>query len=300
MSRITPLPLQLTRRPFSVPEARHHLVGRGRLRGKDLTSPFRGVRRSGDGAQDLLERCREFATLMTKDEFFSHTTALALLDFPMAPVKAIHVCACAPRRARRTRGVIGHQMDAEEVLTYGVAGLSVIDPALAWCQCATSMNLRALVVIGDALLCRQHPWVTAETLERRVREWSGKRGARQLRAAAELVRSGTDSPQETLLRLDVIDFGLPDPEVNGEIRDHRGNLLAIADLLWREYRVILEYDGEQHRTDHRQFARDVDRLNDLTTGDWRVLRINRSHDARRRRETLAQVRTTLLARGWRP
>lgn len=299
MSRITPLPVQLTQRPFSVPEARRHEVGRGRLRGKDLATPFRGVRRSGDGAQDLIGRCREFATLMTPDEFFSHTTALALLGFPMAPVKVIHICACAPRRARRARGVIGHRMDAEEVPTYGAAGLSVLDPALAWCQCAASMSVRELVTIGDALLCRQRPWITAEGLERRVREWSGKRGARQLRAAAALVRPGTDSPQESLLRLDVLDFGLPEPEVNGQIRDRQGNLLAIADLLWRTYRVILEYDGEQHRTDFRQFARDVDRLNDLTTGDWRVLRINRSHDARRRRETLAQVRALLLARGWR-
>lgn len=115
-----------------------------------------------------------------------------------------------------------------------------------------------------------------------------------------MVRPGTDSPQETLLRLDVLDAGLPEPEVNGHIHDSQGNLIAIADLLWRRDRVILEYDGEQHRTDHRQFARDVDRLNDLTTDDWRVLRLNRTHTRPKRQAALAQVRAILHSRGWRP
>ena len=102
--------------------------------------------------------------------------------------------------------------------------------------------------------------------------------------------------KETLLRL-AIEYGLPEPEVNIEIVDARGRVIAIADLGYREFRVIAEYDGDQHRTDDKQFFRDVDRLDDLAEERWRVVRFNKSHVTVDR---LLKLRRALLSAGWRP
>jgi very-short-patch-repair endonuclease len=79
-----------------------------------------------------------------------------------------------------------------------------------------------------------------------------------------------------MLRLLLVRAGLPEPEVNGEIRDARGVFVAFGDLLFRAYRVLVEYDGGGHRTDERQFHRDVARLDDVMELGIRVIRVNKS------------------------
>lgn len=115
-----------------------------------------------------------------------------------------------------------------------------------------------------------------------------------------MVRPRTDSPTETELRLDLVEFGLPEPEVNVDIFDSFGRLIAIGDLVYRRYRVIVEYDGDHHRRDRAQYERDVDRLDDLARAGWRVVRFNRSHRGIRRRQRLERVHEALLAAGWTP
>ena len=96
------------------------------------------------------------------------------------------------------------------------------------------------------------------------------------------------------------DFGLPEPEVNGRILDDDGRFVAFGDLVYRRWRVILEYDGEQHRTDERQFARDVERLDDLARLGWRVVRVSKQHRGLRRIQRLRRVHEALIERGWSP
>ena len=155
-------------------------------------------------------------------------------------------------------------------------------------------------VIGDALTRRKRPIASLEELEAAVQRWAGRRGVARLREALALVRPRTDSVRETELRLAASDFGLPEPEVNGRILDDDGRFVAFGDLVYRRWRVILEYDGEQHRTDERQFARDVERLDDLARLGWRVVRVSKQHRGPRRIQRLRRVREALIERGWSP
>jgi very-short-patch-repair endonuclease len=67
--------------------------------------------------------------------------------------------------------------------------------------------------------------------------------------------------------------------------------------VYLRYRVLVEYDGEQHRTDEAQFARDVDRLDGVMAEGWRVIRVLKdTPDA----EVVARVDRALRSRGWRP
>ncbi|WP_121371247.1 DUF559 domain-containing protein [Frondihabitans australicus] len=115
---------------------------------------------------------------------------------------------------------------------------------------------------------------------RRAREQGGRRGITALRQALGLARPGVRSPQETALRLLLLRRGLPEPEVNGIVRDDRGRRLGESDLIWRAVRVVVEYEGDQHRTDPAQFAKDIRRREDYAEAGWRVIRVTKSdlHD----------------------
>lgn len=293
MPRRVNLPEQLAARPFTVDEAASLGVKRGRLRGSDLARPFYGVR----APAPVTDLAFAYAVRMPANQHFSHWTAARLLGLPVPRRTApLHVTAVAPAKPPRGRGVIGHAT-TQPASTTTVHGLRVATPVATWVAMSTELSHRELVVLGDALVRRERPLATIESLADAVIAHRGKRGAVALAAAFARVRPRTDSVRETLLRLAIVDFGLPEPEVNVTVRDPRGRLIAIADLAYCQWRVIAEYDGDQHRTDDRQFFRDVDRLDDLAEERWRVVRFNKSHVTSAR---LVKLRRALLAAGWRP
>jgi len=105
-----------------------------------------------------------------------------------------------------------------------------------------------------------------------VDSWRGRSGARKLVAALPQVRIGPLSRPETLARLLIVAAGLPEPELNVKIYDDHGRFLAMGDLVWREARAIGEYEGDHHRTDPRQFRRDILRRERVEDHDWRLTR----------------------------
>lgn len=233
---------------------------------------------------------------MPSYQFFSHWTAALEheLPVPRAPI-TLHVTALEPARAPRLRGVVGHSSTSNDVVIVG--GLRVSAPVQTWVAMSTQLGRIDLVVMGDALVRRERPLATMEQLAEAVAAHSGKRGAAPLAAAFARVRPRTDSVKETLLRLSIVDFGLPEPEVNIKILNAQGQFVAWGDLGYPQFRVLAEYDGEQHRTDPKQFFRDVDRLDDLAEERYRVVRFNKSHISL---ERLRKLRRALLSAGWRP
>lgn len=273
-----------------------------RLRGADLEAPFRGVRVSAGAGSSTRGRCLAAAVWMREDQVFCHATTIELVGLPL-PARLrtdhVHVASPRPRRAPRRTGVFGHSLDLEQATVMVQGALRTVHPVDAWCQLAARLTVRELVILGDALVRRSDPWSTMDALADAVAAFRG-RGRSRLLVALTLVRPRTDSVPETELRLDLIAAGLPEPEVNVPIRDAAGVLIGIADLAFVEQMVIVEYDGEQHRTDDRQYARDVDRLDDLVRAGYRVIRVNKHHRGMRRRAVLEKVREALLERGWVP
>lgn len=47
-----------------------------------------------------------------------------------------------------------------------------------------------------------------------------------------------------------------------------------VDTGYEEFKVGVEYDGEQHWNDPGQHARDIDRLADLASSGWRIVRVS--------------------------
>jgi hypothetical protein len=63
--------------------------------------------------------------------------------------------------------------------------------------------------------------------------------------------------------------GFPEPEVNVTVHDDHGGWLGEGDLVWRERRVVVEYQGEYH-ADRAQRSKDSDRVASFAAAAWTV------------------------------
>ena len=120
-----------------------------------------------------------------------------------------------------------------------------------------------------------------------------RRGVKSARSVLDLVDPGAESPRETWLRLLLVKAGLSRPETQIPVYDDRGYLIARVDLGWNDIRVAIEYDGDHHRTDQKQFARDILRTEMLGAQGWIVVRITAKD---RPADVLSRVRSAIARR----
>lgn len=88
----------------------------------------------------------------------------------------------------------------------------------------------------------------------------------------ELVDRGAESPRETYLRLLLIRGGLPRPQTQIPLYAN-GSVVAYLDMGWPELMVGVEYDGDHHRSDRRQYVRDIRRQELVEELGWRLVRV---------------------------
>jgi len=287
---VTPLPSILLNRAFTCAEARAAKVTRSRLDGQDLERPSWGLRTTRP-ATTLDERARDLSVILPKGAAFSHVTAARLwrLPLPTSWTRTEPVDVLTRGTPLRRSGVRGHRgLERREIEV--LRGLRVTCPVPTWADLATiqGLSVEDLVIAGDAFATRD-PGLLAGFA--RAGERAGGRGLRKVRAAAELIRSGSGSPMETRVRLAFGLAGLPEPELNATVYAEDGHFLARVDFLWREARVIVEYEGDQHRTDRRQWQNDIQRVRLLEGLGWKVIRITATDlsDPQRRGELMRML-----------
>jgi len=274
---------------FSVATAKRAGVGEGRLRADDLSHPCHGMR-SRRPVASVWDVVLALAEVLPAEAVFSHSTALLLQGLPNAGLgPAVHVTT-PPRSVRVNRaGVIAHR--ARIGRTTMLRGVRVSDPAAAWAAIGDLAPLDDLVVIADAV-ARRHG--SLDPLVAEVALAQGRRGARRLREAIGLARLGAESVMETRARLLMVRAGLAEPELNVDILDDEtGEWLARSDFVWREQRVVVEYEGDHHRTDSAQWRADIARRRLLEEAGWRVILITADDVLRRPEQLVALLRTAL-------
>ncbi|MFD4182088.1 hypothetical protein [Rhodococcus sp. NPDC058514] len=95
----------------------------------------------------------------------------------------------------------------------------------------------------------------------------------------------------------IVDAGLPRPETQIVHVGDDGWEWARSDMGWREWRVLVEYDGEHHWTDRRQRAWDLERLARIEALEWTVVRVGSELLYDRPTELVRRVRAKLRAAG---
>jgi uncharacterized protein DUF559 len=289
--RLSPLPPTLQDRAFTVAEARDAEVSRSRLDAHDLQRPSWGLRspRRPGSVDDLV---RDLLRVLPADAAFSHVTAARLWRLPLPTAwsltEPVHVVTRGT--PLRRAGIRGHRgLDRREVEV--LRGLRVTRPVSTWIDLAAvpAFSVEDIVIAGDAFATRD-PELLTEFV--RAGESIGGRGQRTVRAAARLIRSGSGSPMETRARLAFGRAGIPDPELNATVHAEDGHFVARVDFLWREARVIVEYEGEKHRTDRKQWQNDIHRVRLLEGLGWKVIRITAADlsDPHRLRELVSSLR----------
>lgn len=286
MSRAAPLPEGLPP-AFSVPAARASGVSRSRLRASDLVAPFRGSRMSRPDALPsdrferarvlLLARCTGYVPVAPTGFRFSHVTAALLYGMPLpdrfVADETLDVAVTPGTQPPRGRGVRGHRVSDAGLRR--VAGFPVVVPELAWLQLAPLLTADELVIAGDHLVRRKRT-ASSHAALRAIMERAGTRGVIAARAALGEIRSGTDSPRETVMRLIIVRAGLPEPVIGYRVH-HDGSFIGTPDLAYVRERVAIEYEGEPHWRDPRVFREDIERRELFERASWRVFRVTNDH-----------------------
>jgi hypothetical protein len=152
-----------------------------------------------------------------------------------------------------------------------LAGMTATSPARTALDIACRFRFGQAVASVDALARATGLKMAAvELLTERYRR---RRGIRWARRALSLVDAGAESPRKTWLRLLLIRNGFPAPQTQIPIHDEYGQLVAVLDMGWEEIKLAVEYDGDHHRTDRRQFNRDIRRAEALVDLGWIVVRV---------------------------
>jgi len=320
MSRAHALPESLIGRPFAVADAYAAGVPRSRLRASDLISPTRGVRVERTSAtrppvdetastrmarlrDDLIRRAEHFAPALAPGQFFSHETGLALLGAPLpythARERALHVSSRRPSGQPRREGVTGHRLQQRQPAPWRARGLPIEHPARLWRQVGALWRLDDLIAAAEYLIHPDRRLIAASDLRAEIDEAGDVRRGILARALAE-VRTGAETAEETTLRLALVRAGLPEPELNWELRDANGRFIARLDLAYTRYRVAVEHDGRTHAFDEAQFARDADRWDEIQALGWVHVRILSHHLRPDPQRAVDRVAAALTRAGWRP
>ena len=206
---------------------------------------------------------------------------------PDEPVELIYACPRPPAAVR----VRNETLRPDEITR--IAGIPVTTPARTAFDLGRHLPRDRAVARLDALM-----WATpfsAEAVARVAAAHPGARGVRRLRRALPLVDAGAASPRETWLRLLLVDAGFPRPTTQIPLVDHAGNF-AVLDMGWKEFKVAVEYDGDQHRTDRRRYVWDQRRSRMVARLGWDAVRVIKEDPPA---EVIARVEESLRARGWR-
>jgi very-short-patch-repair endonuclease len=265
-------------------------IGRGEFTRRGLARDHVALYRDVYVRRDveLTARIRAQAAWLSSGATLVGVSAAAMLGTkwlnPEAPAEIIR----ADRHSQA--GMVVRSWKVADGETCRVRGIECTTPARTAFDLGRRHRDDMAVVVVDAVLSATG--VTAEDVARTAAAHPGMRGVATLRSVLGLVDGGAESPQETRLRLVLVRAGLPRPETQIAFPQLR----IRADMGWREWQVIVEYDGVQHWSDARQRSWDIDRIALLEEAGWAVVRV--SADMMRRPDVIvARVRAKLRAAG---
>jgi hypothetical protein len=162
------------------------------------------------------------------------------------------------------------ELRAAEVRT--VRGISVTTPARTAFDIGRRNTLEDAVIHLDALANATK--ITSAEVHDLATQHRGARGLTDLRKALQEMDGGAESPQETRTRLVLTGAGLPKPTTQVTVYDEGGYPFARIDMAYEDCRVGIEYDGEQHWTDSKRRAHDIDKSVELTEHGWIIVRVS--------------------------
>ncbi len=286
-ARLTILPPELAARPFTMTQARAAGLTPRALQGRAVRRLLRGVYVAADLEPSLALEVAAARLVLPAGCHPSGVTALQLLGIDLGPRRPLRFVGPVDRKVVRAGLLLSRVADP-------VCHAGPGSAAAAFCSAALTLDLVDLVAAGDQLVRRR--LTSPGRLVAAAAALTG-RGSVRARRAAALVCRRVDSVRETRLRLALRLAGLPAPEVNLPLGSEHW-FIGTPDLTYQAYKVIGEYEGDQHRTDRRQWEHDIGRYEEFTAEGWTVIRVT-SQRMRRPRAVVGRFHEALVAGGYR-
>jgi len=198
---------------------------------------------------------------------FSGRTAGWIWGLDVAPCEPIVVTIPREASVRARAGVRLRRASLPESEVVTRRSFRVTTPLRTVRDVASDADLVESVVAVEMAL--RTGLVAGSDLASHVEHHPGTKGVKRLRHALRLADARSESPMETRLRLQLLKARLPTPRVQADLHDAAGGFLGRADLYYPDCRLVIEYDGENHKD---RLVSDLRRQNALVSAGYQVLR----------------------------
>ena len=265
--RVRPEESDLHNRPFFVADARRVGLSWNDLQTKSWKRLAYGQYAWAGLRQDVRLRLEAVAERMPRGYAFSGRTAAWILGLDLPPCDPVEVTIGrdVPVRARAGIKLRRCALSESEVIVWD--GFRTTTPLRTVRDLGGRPNLAEAVAAID--MSAHVGLIDMPELEHYVATHSGEKGIRRLRRAAALAEPRSESPMETRVRIEIIKGRLPRPSVQVDLRDAAGIFLGRADLYYPDRKLVIEYDGDNHRD---RLVTDLKRQNALMSAGYHMLR----------------------------
>lgn len=254
-------------------------------------------------------RARALAPVLPPDVFFAGRTAAALWGLPIfGKDERIEIASLEPDRRIRRPEVQFSRLVPAMVRVVEHDGVRLSDPATTWVMLGAKVSLEDMIVLGDAVIREERMPGTARIVNAPLASLDDlraaalvrkRRGGPRAREALPQLSTQSASPGETVLRLRLREWGFGEPVLDYDVWDGAGRLMGCSEIVYPEYRVAMEYEGDHHRVSHAQWQRDIEKYHDYQQHGWLVIRVTATLLHREPEKLRRKVLDALASRGWR-
>jgi hypothetical protein len=169
--------------------------------------------------------------------------ALHGFDIYDTSLDMVHLMRLDNGSTRTEAGIVHHasRQDIEEELDW-YDGILASMPARAVWEVACRSSLEGGVVTADSAL-HQMPEIK-ESLEALHDRFALFPGSVKGRTVVRLADGRSDTPGESVTRVQCFRYGIPVPDLQHDVFDDRGVLIGTSDFQWDDFRHLGEFDGK--------------------------------------------------------
>jgi hypothetical protein len=260
-------------------QARELGLGRGQVRSRVTTGRWHrvgvGVYRLAGVPESWQQRALAACLGGAGGAVASHLTAAALARLCLPPTVP-HITVAAGRSSSSALAVVhrARRVPVETVLQ----GVPCTEVGRTLIDCASILGpVRLQSVVDEAFHRRLVSVRGVEWMLDATRRAPGRPGEVRLRDALDpwRTRIAAGSPAEHRLRLQLVQWGYPEPELQVPVIAADGSVLGRVDCGWPAVRIGIEYDSERFHGESA-WGSDVARQRAIEAEGWRLLRADKA------------------------